>query len=105
MNTPRVPVEPKNPAPGAPLPKPPRRVKREIEAILAEQSATASETAETACRCRVAPDPNFISWAELLKRSESEFHCRRLRRWLRASLVLNAVMLAAVAGLLVGLMR
>lgn len=100
-------AEPAHPVPGTPVPRPPKRVKPELAAILAEQHAAAEETAGQSCGCRVrvAPEPNMISWAELLKRSESEFHCRRLRRWLRASVVLNALLAAAVCGCVAGLVR
>ena len=50
---------------------------------------------------RTAPArPDGIDLEELLKRGEEAFHCRRLRRWLRASLLLNILLAAALSGLL-----
>jgi hypothetical protein len=43
-----------------------------------------------------------VSLDDLLNRADQAFQCRVLRRWLRASVVLNFLLAAAVAGLLVG---
>ena len=39
---------------------------------------------------------------EILKRGEEAAHCARLRRWLRASIVINVLLIAAVAGIVAG---
>jgi hypothetical protein len=39
---------------------------------------------------------------DILRRGEELAHCERLRRWLRASIILNFLLLAAVAGIVAG---
>jgi hypothetical protein len=39
---------------------------------------------------------------DIIKRGEELAHCERLRRWLSASIVLNVLLIAAVAGIVAG---
>lgn len=49
---------------------------------------------------RISPEPAGIDYGEILRRADAMSECERTRRWLRASVVLNMLLAAAVAGLL-----
>ncbi len=48
---------------------------------------------------RVDPEPAGVDYGEILRRADAISHCDRMRRWLRASLVANLLLGAAVVGM------
>lgn len=46
--------------------------------------------------------PRYKDVSDMLRRGEDAAHCRRLRHWLRASVILNIILSTALAGALLG---
>ncbi len=46
--------------------------------------------------------PRYEDVSDMLRKWEQAAHCARLRRWLRASIILNLILMAAVAGIVAG---